>query len=241
MLASRTPAGLEKGATLVANHISIERNILELQERIAAAAERAGRSPAEITIVAVTKTVEAEAIEKAFEAGIRHFGENRVQEAKNKIEQLSALNPSPTWHMVGHLQSNKVKTAVEIFSIIQSIDSVRLAEIISHRVRRELPILLQVNVSQEASKSGFSVPEVPIAAEQIARLPWLEIKGLMTIVPQVSDPEEVRPFFRQLRLLRDSLGLEHLSMGMTDDFEAAIEEGATMVRIGRAIFGERNG
>ena len=223
------------------NGISLERNILELESRIAAAAKRAGRSPEEITVVAVTKTVEVKAIEKAFQAGIRHFGENRVQEAKGKIEQLSFLEPCPTWHMVGHLQSNKANIAVEIFDVIHSIDSIKLAESISHLAQRELPVLLQVNVSEEASKSGFSVSEVLAAAEKIASLPHLEIKGLMTIAPLVSDTEEARPFFRQLRLLRDSLGIEHLSMGMSDDFEVAVEEGATMLRIGRTIFGERRG
>jgi pyridoxal phosphate enzyme (YggS family) len=146
-----------------------------------------------------------------------------------------------TWHMVGHLQTNKAKLAVGLFDMIQSIDSVKLAEAISRHAKRNIPILIQVNVAEEASKSGFSLDKVSSAVKEIARLPRLEIKGLMTIAPLTSDPEEVRPVFKQLRLLRDSLGLEHLSMGMTDDFEVAIEEGATIVRIGRAIFGERGG
>jgi pyridoxal phosphate enzyme (YggS family) len=141
--------------------------------------------------------------------------------------------------MVGHLQSNKAKVAVEIFDIIHSIDSVRLAEVISHRTQRTMPVLLEVNVSGEASKNGFPLTKVKPALEEIARLPRLEVKGLMTIAPLLSDAEQVRPVFRKLCSLRDSLGLEHLSMGMTDDFEVAIEEGATLVRIGRAIFGER--
>ena len=219
--------------------MDIRDNVRQLEKRIAVAAERAGRSPTEITVIAVTKTVEPGLIQKAFEAGVRHFGENRVQEAMSKIGQLPTLEPSPTWHMVGHLQTNKAKPAVRLFDIIHSVDSVRLAEVISRNTERDVPILVQVDVSGETSKSGFPAAEVGSAVEQIASLPHLEIKGLMTIAPLTSDPEEVRPIFRQLRLLRDSLGLKHLSMGMTDDFEVAIEEGATMVRIGRAIFGER--
>jgi len=219
--------------------MDIERNLRELESRIARAAERAGRSPADITIVAVTKEVEVEAIEAAIKAGIGHIGENRVQEAKTKMERLSTLERQPMWHMVGHLQTNKVKTAAQIFDIIHSIDSLRLAEAVSQRVQDIMPVLLQVNVSGEATKSGFSVAELSQAVEEIARLPRLEVKGLMTIAPLVADAEEVRPIFRRLRQLRDELGLEHLSMGMTDDFEVAVEEGATMVRIGRAIFGQR--
>ncbi len=214
-------------------------NIEEVKERIARACQRVGRSPNEVTIVAVTKMVEPSAIATAFKLGIRHFGENRVQEAVEKIGQLSQLEPRPIWHMVGHLQSNKAKVAVELFDIIHSIDSVRLAEVISRRTQRTKPVLLEVNVSGEASKNGFPLAEVEPALEEIARLPSLEVKGLMTIAPMASDAEQVRPVFRELRSLRDSLGLEHLSMGMTDDFEVAVEEGATLVRIGRAIFGER--
>ncbi len=219
--------------------VDIGNNIRELGKDIARAAERANRSPAEITIVAVVKAIEPWLIRQAFEAGIRHFGENRVQEARGKIEQLSTLQPPPTWHMVGHLQTNKAKTAIELFDMIQSVDSVRLAEVLSRHAQHRIPILLQVNISGEASKFGFPPAEVSSAVEQIARLPHLEIRGLMTIAPLTDNPEEVRPIFRRLRLLRDSLGLEYLSMGMTDDFEVAIEEGATMVRIGRAIFGKR--
>ena len=216
----------------------IRTNIDQVRERIAHACQRVGRSPDEITVVAVTKTVEPPAIATAFELGIRHFGENRVQEAVAKIGQLSGLKPHPTWHMVGHHQTNKAKVAVEIFDIIHSVDSIRLAEVISRRAERTIPILLEANVAGEASKSGFSLAEVEPALEAIARLPRLEIRGLMTIAPMVADAEQVRPIFRQLRSLRDSLGLKQLSMGMTDDFEVAIEEGATLVRIGRAIFGE---
>ena len=219
--------------------MDVERNIREVEKRVTQAAHRVGRAPEEIAIVVVTKEVAPQAIEAALKAGIRHIGENRVQEAKEKIALLSALEPRPTWHMVGHLQINKVKTAVEIFDIIHSIDSLRVAEAISHRAQKTIPVLLQVNISGEGTKSGFSGAELPKVLEEVARLPSLEVRGLMTIAPAVKDPEEVRPIFRTLRELRDSLGLEHLSMGMTDDFEVAVEEGATMVRIGRAIFGER--
>jgi pyridoxal phosphate enzyme (YggS family) len=217
----------------------IRANVDIVRQRIEHACQRAGRSPAEITLVAVTKTVEPPAVAAAFAAGISHFGENRVQEAVTKIEQLAALTPHPTWHMVGHLQTNKAKKAVEIFDLIQSVDSIKLAEVLSQRTPKTLPILLEVNIAGEDSKSGFSIDEVAPALETISGLPNIVIKGLMTIAPLVDDPEEVRPVFHKLRSLRDSLGLEHLSMGMTDDFEVAIEEGATMVRIGRAIFGER--
>jgi PLP dependent protein len=219
--------------------MQIGNNIREVERRIARAAERSGRPPDDITIIAVTKTIELQLIQEAFEAGMRHFGESRIQEAKDKIGQLTALQPLSTWHMVGHLQTNKVGLAVELFHFIQSVDSIRLAEIISRHAQRDMPILLQVNVSGEASKFGFPPDAVSSAVEVIAHFPHLQIKGLMTIAPLTNNPEEVRPCFRQLRLLRDSLGLEHLSMGMTDDFEVAVEEGATMVRIGRAIFGQR--
>ena len=219
--------------------IDIGANIEEVKLRIIRACERVDRSPDAVTIVAVTKTVEPSAVATAFKLGIRHFAENRVQEAERKISQLTWLEPHPTWHLVGHLQTNKVKVAMELFDIIHSIDSVRLTEVISRRTETTMPVLLEVNVSGEASKGGFSVVEVAPALEAISRLPRLEIKGLMTIAPLVADAEQVRPVFKKLCSLRDSLGLEHLSMGMTDDFEVAVEEGATLVRIGRAIFGER--
>ena len=219
--------------------MDIEANIREVQGRIVRACERSRRTSGEITLVVVTKGVEASAIRTAFDCGIRNFGENRVQEAEGKIGQLSDLKPDVTWHMVGHLQSNKAKTAVELFDIIHSVDSVRLAEILSRRAEKSLPVLLEVNVSGEATKGGFSVGEIAVAVEEIRRLPDLKVMGLMTIAPFVAKPEEARPVFRKLRELRDSLRLEYLSMGMTDDFEVAVEEGATMLRIGRAIFGER--
>jgi len=219
--------------------LHIERNIQQVNSRIVRACERSRRLPSEITLVAVTKEVGVSAIRAAFDCGLKHFGENRVQEAENKITQLLDMRPEVTWHMVGHLQSNKAKRAVELFDIIHSVDSVKLAEVLSRRTEALLPVLLQVNVSGEATKSGFSTSEIDKAFQDIKRLSNLKVVGLMTIAPLVADPEEVRPVFKKLRELRDSLGLEHLSMGMTDDFEVAIEEGATIVRIGRAIFGER--
>jgi len=146
-----------------------------------------------------------------------------------------------TWHLVGHLQSNKAKTALELFDIIHSVDSLHLAEVLSHPDRSGLlPVFLEVNMAGEASKFGFPPGEVDAAAQAVARLPHLDLRGLMTVAPWASDPEVVRPVFRNLRRLRDALGLPELSMGMTDDFEVAVEEGATLVRIGRAIFGERS-
>ncbi len=217
--------------------MDIATNICEVERRIVGAAERSGRSPDDVTVVAVTKAVHVSAIREAAAAGIRHFGENRVQEAGRKIEALSDLNM--TWHLIGHLQTNKVKTALGIFDIIHSVDSLRLAEQLSRCAERNTAVLMQVNVSGEASKGGFRPSEATRAAERIAGLPHLELKGLMTIAPTVKDAETVRTFFRQLRQLGDALGLGALSMGMTDDFEVAVEEGATMVRIGRAIFGDR--
>jgi pyridoxal phosphate enzyme (YggS family) len=221
--------------------MTIEQNVRNLQQRIARACQRAGRSPEEVTLVAVSKTVQASAIEAAFNVGVRDFGESRVQEAKPKIEQLQRLKPGIAWHMVGHLQTNKAKTAADIFDIIHSVDSLKLAETLNDCSQKKLPILIQVNVSAEATKGGFMLSEIEEVLKQIRKLVNLDIQGLMTIAPWVDNAEEVRPVFRQMRQLRDALGLKQLSMGMSDDFEIAIEEGATLVRIGRAIFGERSG
>ena len=217
---------------------TIADRVAHVRQRVERAAERAGRSPADVTIVAVSKGFPPSAIDEAVVAGIADLGENRVQEAAAKIV---ALRPLPiTWHLVGHLQTNKAKTALELFDIIHSVDSLHLAQVLSRPDRSgPLPILLEVNVAAEASKFGFAPAEVAAAAQVVARLPHLDLRGLMTVAPFVSDPETVRPVFRELRRLRDALGLRELSMGMTDDFEVAIEEGATLVRIGRAIFGER--
>ena len=219
--------------------MTISENVHEIEQRIAQACERAGRSSDEVTLVAVTKTLAPEVIEAAYGVGLRHFGENRVQEAKPKIEHLAGPCPEITWHMVGHLQSNTAKTAIGLFDIIHSVDSLRLAERLNSASPDRLPVLVEVNVACEETKCGVMPQDVGEMVRRIAGLPNLEVRGLMTVAPLVSDPEEVRPVFRQLREMRDALGLEHLSMGMTDDYEVAIEEGATIVRIGRAIFGER--
>ncbi|MCX8126492.1 MAG: YggS family pyridoxal phosphate-dependent enzyme [Dehalococcoidia bacterium] len=219
--------------------VDIAANIAKLKQRIDRACGRASRSPEEVTIVAVTKTVPAPLVRAAFESGIRNFGENRVQEAEAKLDQLADIRKETTWHMVGHLQTNKAGRALEIFDVIQSVDSLRLAEVLNRRASRRLPVLLEVNVSGEKTKTGFRPDEITAAVGTINSLPNLEIRGLMTIAPIVREPEEARPYFRRLRELRDGLGLKEASMGMTDDFEIAIEEGATIIRIGRAIFGER--
>jgi pyridoxal phosphate enzyme (YggS family) len=219
--------------------VDIERNIQEVKGRIALACERSGRSPDEVTLVAITKTLEPSTIRAAFQAGVRHFGENRVQEVQAKLSQLQDIRPQSTWHMVGHVQTNKAKTAIELFDIIQSVDSLKLAEFLSRHAQGAIPVLLEINTTGEATKGGFSPDEAQEALRKIEKMPNLKVEGLMTVAPLVSDPEEARPVFRRLRELRDSLGLKELSMGMTDDFEVAIEEGATIIRIGRAIFGER--
>ena len=210
--------------------------------RIAEACRRGGRSPDEVTLVAVTKGFPLEVVRQGAAAGIRHFGENRVQEAQAKLPLLADLSPRPTWHMVGHLQTNKAKTALNLFDIIHSVDSLHLAEAISRRVPPSVrvPVLLETNVAGEPAKYGFSPEELPAQAEAIRRLPGVDVRGLMTVAPMAEDPDELRPVFRRLRQLAQSLDLPELSMGMTDDFEVALEEGATIVRIGRAIFGERS-
>ncbi len=219
----------------------IKASLEAVQRRIAEACRRSGRSPQEITLIAATKSVDPLTIEAAFELGVRNFGENRVQDANIKIKALAFLQPRPVWHMIGHLQSNKVKTALQTFDVIQSVDSTQLAERIQKFGFTDKPVLLQMNVAAEKTKSGFSLYDVEATLQNSQILKKLKVKGLMTSAPLVNDPEEVRPIFRKLRQLRDHFGLEHLSMGMTNDFEVAIEEGATMVRIGRAIFGERSG
>jgi len=219
--------------------MSVAENLARVRERIDQACQRAGRDPREITLVAVTKGVGADRIVEAHSLGIRDFGENRVQEAQPKVSALSHLDV--TWHMVGHLQSNKAKLALGLFHTIDSVDSLSLAEALSRRAPAPFPILLEVNVSGEASKFGISAGSLPRAFEEIARLPNLEVRGLMTVAPLAKDLQEVRPLFARLRELSRALGLRELSMGMTDDFEVAAEEGATQVRLGRALFGERPG
>ena len=218
---------------------NIQKNLQELQKRIDIACGLSQRKPEDIKLVAVTKNLPSTTIRSAFDCGIRDFGENRVQEAEGKIQELADLRHQITWHMVGHVQSNKSKITAGLFDIIHSVDSVKLARLLNKHAQRILPVLIQVNVSQETTKNGFETEQVKGAIGEISRLPNLKITGLMTIAPMVDDPEDVRPVFRELRQMRDSLGLEHLSMGMTDDFEVAIEEGATIIRVGRAIFSNR--
>jgi pyridoxal phosphate enzyme (YggS family) len=232
---------------------SLEANLQSVQERISAAVERAGRSPDAITLVAVTKTQSPAMIQAAYELGLRHFGENRVEEAEAKVGGLPA---DITWHMIGHIQSRKAKRVVPLFDVIHSVDSLKLAQRLDRLCADRavpLPVLLECNVSGEASKYGFQADgwsedaalrkRLLSTVGDIAALPRLQVQGLMTMAPIVADPEHVRPVFAQLRWLRDELAeaypgsdWHHLSMGMTDDFEVAIEEGATIVRVGRAIF-----
>lgn len=225
-------------------------NIAQVQANIVQAAERVGRRPDEVTLVAVSKTKPVELIKLAYELGLRDFGENRVQDALPKIAEFRHAGLQPvTWHMIGHLQRNKVNKVVGSFNSVQSVDSLQLAQALNtHAAELEVRIvvLLQVNISGEESKEGVTAEEILTLASQIVALPQLDVQGLMTVAPQVQNPEEVRPVFRALRELRDRLHeqvpqstWQHLSMGMTDDYRVAIEEGATIVRVGRAIFGER--
>jgi pyridoxal phosphate enzyme (YggS family) len=219
--------------------VTIAERLATVRDRIAAACERAGRAPAEVTLVGVSKGFPPDAAAETCAAGLLDLGENRVQEAARKVEALAARAVRPRWHLIGHLQTNKVRDALRLFAILHSIDSVRLAQEVSKRATTPVAVLLEVNVAQEATKFGFAPEEVSAALAQIAPLPNLDVRGLMTVAPLSDDPERARPVFRRLRELRDDLGLRDLSMGMTDDFEVAIEEGATLVRVGRAIFGPR--
>ncbi len=216
----------------------------EIQARIQAACERAGRDPATVLLLPVSKGQSAEAVEEAAGLGLQIFGENKVQEAKVKIPQCSSRLQ---WQMIGHLQSNKARDAVQLFSCIQSIDSLSLAEEVNkwaEKLSKRVPIFLEVNTAGEASKFGFSAENLPV--EAINQLARLELQGLMTVAPYSPTPERVRPYFKKLRELRDEcsdeLGapLPHLSMGMSGDYEIAIEEGATIIRIGTALFGPRS-
>jgi pyridoxal phosphate enzyme (YggS family) len=227
---------------------SVAENLLRIQEKIAAAAARAGRNADEITPIGVSKMHPASAIREAFAAGVRHFGENRVREWEGKRAGTEGL--AATWHLIGHLQSNKAVRAARLFHSIDSVDDLALAQRLD-RARTEagitgkLRVLIELRVASEETKSGAEVKELPSLAEKIAQLPNLDFAGLMCIPPFLENPEHVRPHFRLLRELRDhlakSLGftLPVLSMGMSHDFEVAIEEGATEVRIGTALFGER--
>ncbi len=238
----------------------LETNLHSVQARIAQAAERAKRDPGEITLVAVSKTFPADIVLAAHALGVDDLGENRVEEAAEKIPAVArqrgtgerAVDSTIRWHMIGHLQHRKVRDAVTLFDYIQSVDSAPLAQRLERQAAamgKTLPILLEMNTSGESAKFGFApTPREDLFADvaEVLKLPHLDVQGLMTMAPIVEQPEDARPYFVALRALRDELRLrfpgrawQHLSMGMTDDFEIAVEEGATIVRIGRAIFGER--
>jgi PLP dependent protein len=225
----------------------IAANIAKIKQRIAVAAARCGRDPHSIKLMAVTKTVAPERISEAVDAGITLLGENYVQEAKEKI---AAIVKPVEWHMIGHLQTNKAKYAVHLFDYIHSVDRWELAKELDKRAgiaNHHLNILIEVNVSGEETKDGIPATGALSLIEQVAPLPNLTIRGLMTMAPYSDNPENSRPYFAALRKLKNEIAtqsiprvqMEELSMGMTDDFEVAIEEGATIVRIGRAIFGDR--
>ena len=221
--------------------------VKRVRERMNEAARRSGRSVEEVTLVAVSKTHPIAAIQEGLDMGLTHFGENRVQEAEQKIPGIAGAK----WHLIGHLQSNKARRAVELFDVIHSLDSAQLAQrldrICEELDRRSLPVLIQVDLGHETTKTGLTEEEVREAAKTVASCHRLQLVGLMTLPPFFEAAEKVRPYFRRLRMLRDELRAEgvfedqrgELSMGMTHDFEIAIEEGATMVRVGTAIFGER--
>jgi PLP dependent protein len=232
--------------------MSISENIVEVRNRIASAASRAGRRPEEIPLMAVTKTHPPERIREAHAAGLRLFGENRVQEFAGKAPALADL-PGAAWHMIGHLQTNKAGKAVELFAAVDSVDSVKLAEKLDAAVRsvgHKLGVLIEINVGGESAKSGVAPDsrELEELLQAAQRLEGLKFRGLMTVPPFTDNPEEARPYFRKLRDLRDtiserklpSITMNELSMGMSHDFEVAIEEGSTCVRVGTAIFGERS-
>jgi pyridoxal phosphate enzyme (YggS family) len=217
----------------------IAANVASVRKRIEAAAVRGHRDIDSVKLIVVSKNFPAATVRAAFDCGLRDFGENRVQEAEAKYGELDGIRGEVTLHLIGHLQTNKVKDALKLFDIIHSADSVKLAQEISIRAVRMTPVLIEVNISGEESKFGLSAEKLGEIVETVGALPNIEIKGLMTVAPYVADPEEVRPVFAGLKRLNDSFGFRELSMGMTDDFEVAIEEGATMIRVGRAIFGER--
>ncbi len=221
--------------------ISVADNLAAVRERIEGALARAGaRRP--VTLVAVCKTLPAERIREAYRAGQRHFGESRVQEFERKRPGLEL--PGAVWHLIGHLQSNKARRAGQLFDVIETVDSARLARRLDEAAApaaRRLPVFLEVKLGEEPAKAGCAEQELPELAEQVAALPHLELRGLMTMPPYTDDPEGARPYFRCLRQWAERLGTAELSMGMSRDFEVAIEEGATLVRVGTAIFGERSG
>jgi pyridoxal phosphate enzyme (YggS family) len=224
-------------------------NIKAVYRRMSHAAMRAGRGPDEVKLIAVTKTVGVEQIGEAIDAGLRIFGENRVQEAQRKVmsDALRVMSEKIEWHLIGHLQRNKAKHAVQLFDLIHSVDSVALAEDLNRHAEKAGKVqdaLVEVKLSREESKHGVSREELRGLLERVSDMKHLNLRGLMTVPPFFEDPGDARPYFRELRELRDrarerGLPLPELSMGMSQDFEVAIEEGATMVRVGTAIFGER--
>jgi len=231
--------------------MSISENIARIREHMAAAARRAGRHAEHITLMGVSKTFPPDAIREAYRTGIRDFGESKVQEFSSKISQLHDL-PDARWHMIGHLQTNKAGTAAELFGAVDSIDSLRLAEklnVAAGQAQKKLAVLIEINVGGEEAKSGIASdsPELDQIFQAASKLDRLEFRGLMTVPPFAEDPEGARPFFRKLRKLRDEIAsrrlpavnMDVLSMGMSHDFEVAIEEGSSCVRVGTAIFGER--
>jgi pyridoxal phosphate enzyme (YggS family) len=231
--------------------VSIAENIAGVQERLKAAARRAGRNPADITLMAVSKTFPAQSVREAYAAGLRVFGENRVQEFAGKAASLRDLS-DVEWHLIGHLQTNKAAKAAELFDAVDSVDSVRMAEKLNASAAsggKMLSVLIEINVGGETAKSGVAQDssELEQLLRSAARWENLRIRGLMTVPPYAEDPEGSRTFFRQIRQIRDliaarslpQIGMAVLSMGMSHDFEVAIEEGATCVRVGTAIFGER--
>lgn len=222
----------------------IRENLLRVKERIERAALKAGRDPNEVKLVAVSKTVEVARIRQAIEAGVTILGENYVQEAQKKIEEIGK---EVSWHFIGHLQSNKAKYAVRLFDLIHSVDSLSLAEELNRRAEREgrvIEVMIEVNLSGEATKFGTEEEKAVELARNLQQLKNLSLIGLMTMPPYFDDPEQSRPYFARLRALRERMAkegivLKELSMGMSNDFEVAIEEGATYVRVGTAIFGPR--
>jgi PLP dependent protein len=228
----------------------LKNNIENVRQKIATAAQKSGRNPQDIKLIAVTKTVPAEIVEQAIVAGVADIGENRVQEAMPKIELLKQKYPQITWHMIGHLQRNKVRQSLELFDIIQSVDSQRLAQELDKKAQelnKVIPVLIEVNISGEASKNGVPADRTIDLIESFAGLKHIRVEGLMTIPPWSEDPEQARPYFKHLKNLFEQIKilkipqveLKYLSMGMSDDFVVAIEEGANLVRVGRAIFGKR--
>ena len=221
----------------------------QVRERIAKAAQRAGRNPQEIAILGACKQVPAERVLRAIELGVTHVGENRVQEAEAKFKELAALRPAATWHMIGPLQSNKARQAMDLFDVVHALDNLKLARrlnTVAGALHRTLPVYVEVNLAQEATKSGVAIEGLLELAEGIAECASLRLEGLMAVPPDLQ-PQEVRPYFRKLGEPRDTLQKRKLfrcerpvlSMGMTHDYEVAVEEGSTMVRLGTAIWGPR--